>query len=181
MATNLLEISQYLDNREWRYHLESEKSRIITGVKADHVEDFLIVISLKEDGEYLELAAPQLLQVKDHVYKGVLFQTMLAISWQVKMLRWEYDPSDGEIRASIGFPLEDSPLTEKQFNRVLSGLIQLVDEMAMPRLKTVLATGEDPGEKQMGEQLLDAMEQAFPEMVELLAQAIEARKQKDVI
>jgi hypothetical protein len=65
---NLLQIAQYLDNRNWRYRLETDKSRIITGVKADNVEDFLIVITLKEDGEYLEVSAPQLLQVNAHVY-----------------------------------------------------------------------------------------------------------------
>jgi hypothetical protein len=181
MSTNLLEIAQYLDNRNWRYHLEKENSRIITGVKADNVEDFLIVISLKEDGEYLEVAAPQLLKVKDHVYKGVLFQTMLAISWQVKMLRWEYDPTDGEIRASIAFPLEDAPLTEKQFNRVLSGLIDLIDRVSMPRLKAVLATGNDPGEREIGEQLLDAMEEAFPEMLDWLTQAMQTRQEKRTV
>jgi hypothetical protein len=177
MATTLTQIAQYLDRRNWRYHIDAEESRIITGVKADHVEEFLIVISLKENGEYLEISAPQLLKVKDHVYKGVLFQTMLAISWQVKMLRWEYDPLDGEIRASIAFPLEDAPLTEKQFNRVLSGLIDLVDRVSMPRLKTVLATGEDPGEKELGEALLEAIETSFPEILDWLSQAMETRKQ----
>jgi hypothetical protein len=177
MATTLTQIAQYLDQREWRYHLDPEESRIITGVKADHVEEFIIIISLKENGEYLEIVAPQLLKVKDHVYKGVLFQTLLAISWQVKMLRWEYDPLDGEIRASIAFPLEDAPLTQKQFNRVLSGLIDIVDRVSMPRLKAVLATGEDPGEKELGEALLEVMESAFPEVLDWLNQALETRKQ----
>lgn len=177
MATTLKQIAQYLDRREWRYHIDTEDSRIITGVKADHVEEFIIIISLKENGEYLEIVAPQLLKVKDHVYKGVLFQTLLAISWQVKMLRWEYDPLDGEIRASIAFPLEDALLTQKQFNRALSGLIDLVDRVSMPRLKAVLATGVDPGEKELGEALLEAMESTFPEVLDWLNQALETRKQ----
>jgi hypothetical protein len=176
MATTLTQIANYLDQRQWKYHLESENSRIITGVKADYTEDFLIIISLRENGEYLEVTAPQLFKVKDHVYKGVFFQTLLAISWQVKMLRWEYDPTDGEIRASIGLPLEDAPLTQKQFNRVLSGLIDLVDRVSMPRLKAVLATGEDPGEKELGEQLLSAMEEAIPEVLDWLTQALQARQ-----
>lgn len=181
MATTLEQLASFLDNREWKYDCQSENSRIITGVKADNVEQFLIIISLKEDGEYLELAAPDLMRVKDHIYKGVLFQTLLSIAWKVKMIRWEYDPLDGEVRASISFPIEDARLTEKQFNRCLTSLIEIVDEYAMPRLKAVLQTGIDPGEKELGEQLLLALEEILPDgSLSLLEEAIEARKRRGV-
>lgn len=179
MATTLNQIAQYLDNRHWKYHIQAADSRIITGVIANNVDQLPIAIALKEDGEYLELAAPQLLQVKDHIYKGVLFQTLLAISWEVKMLRWEYDPLDGEIRASIGFPLEDASLTERQFNRVLGGLIQIVDEYAMPRLQAVLETGIDPAEKALGERLLLTLQEILPDgSLNLLEQALTDRKKR---
>lgn len=144
MATTLAEVGEFLQRRGWRYHQEPERNRIITGVNSDEVDQFIIVVELQEDGEYLSLFAPQLLYIKDHIYKGVAFQTMLAIAWEVKLLRWEYDPSDGEVRTSVGIALEDAPLTEKQFNRLLSGLINLT-EQGMKRLKAVLATGNDPG------------------------------------
>jgi len=70
------------------------------------------------------------------------------------MLRLEYDPTDGEIRASIELPLEDAPLTDRQFNRCLEGLVHLVDQEAMPRLKAVLATGEDPGRRALAQRLM---------------------------
>lgn len=163
MVVSLQQVAEYLDNRGWRYHLEPAKSRIVTGVESEQVESFLIVISLKEDGAYLELAAPQLLMVKDHVYKGVLFQTLLAIAWEVKLLRWEYDPSDGEVRASIAIALEDALLTERQFNRMLGALVQLVDQESMPRLKAVLATGEDPGRKGVEQALAEMLQEMLPE------------------
>lgn len=109
-------------------------------------------------------------------YKGLLFQTMLAISWEVKMLRFEYDPTDGEIRASIELPIEDSMLTEGLFHRCLSGLIQLVDSIAMPRLNAVLATGVEPGRKNVAAQLLDGMPD---ELLNLLGDAIAHRRQLD--
>ncbi|MFB2891598.1 hypothetical protein ACE1CI_01510 [Aerosakkonemataceae cyanobacterium BLCC-F50] len=179
MATTLDQIARYLDNRDWKYDFLPENSRIVTGVKTDNVDPFLIFITLKENGEYLELAAPQILHVQDHIYKGVLFQTLLAISSSTKMLRWEYDPMDGEVRASIGFPLEDALLTEQQFNRCLNALIQIVDSVAMPRIKAVLETGIDPEEKQLGERLLLTLEEILPNgSLTLLEQAIVARKQR---
>jgi hypothetical protein len=103
---------------------------------------------------------------------------MLAISWETKMLQWEYDPSDGEIRAIIEFPLEDSILTERQFNRCLSGLIQIVDTIAFPRLQEVMETGEDPGNLDLGERLLLSIQEQAPGLLELLEKAMEARKKR---
>jgi hypothetical protein len=103
---------------------------------------------------------------------------MLAISWETKMLQWEYDPSDGEIRAIIEFPLEDSMLTERQFNRCLSGLIQIVDNIALPRLQEVMETGEDPGNLDLGERLLLSIQEQAPGLLELLEKAMEARKKR---
>lgn len=126
MGVTLQQITTYLDNQGWNYRIDEEANRIITGVEAENIEKFLIVIHLDEDGKFFRLFAPQvILGVKDHPYKQALLQTMLCISWETKMLQWEYEPSKGEIRAIIEFPLEDSILTEKQFNRCLAGLSTL--------------------------------------------------------
>ncbi|MEX6776831.1 hypothetical protein [Limnospira fusiformis] len=79
MATTLAQVAGFLDNRRWHYHSDTDRNRIITGVESEQVENFTIVIQLQEDGEYLALFAPQLLYLKDHVYKGVAFQTSLPV------------------------------------------------------------------------------------------------------
>ncbi|MDD1417077.1 YbjN domain-containing protein [Dolichospermum sp. ST_con] len=179
MAANITQIAKYLDNLGWDYRCDEEEDRIITGVEAENIEDFLIVVQLDEEGKFFRLFAPQVLaQVKDHPHKDAILQTMLAISWETKMLQWEYDPSDGEIRAIIEFPLEDSMLTERQFNRCLSGLIQIVDTIALPRLQEVMETGEDPGNLDLGERLLLSIQEQAPGLLELLEKAMEARKKR---
>jgi hypothetical protein len=179
MGVNLQEIAKYLDNQGWRYRLEQEADRIITGMESENVEQFLIVIQLDEDGGFFRIFAPQVMAgVKDHPHKAAILQTMLAISWETKMLQWEYDPSDGEIRAIIEFPLEDSILTERQFNRCLNGLIQIVNNVAIPRLKEVMKTGQDPANIDMGERLLLSIQEQAPGLLELLEKAMEARKKR---
>ncbi|HEY9811005.1 MAG TPA: hypothetical protein V6D13_16890 [Halomicronema sp.] len=179
MAATLEQISTFLDNRGWKYEVDEENSRIITGVYAENLDNFLIVIQLDEDGEFFKLFAPQVLTgLQDHEHKDAILQTMLCISWETKMLQWEYDPSDGEIRAIIEFPLEDSLLTERQFNRCLSGLVQMVDDVAMPRLKEVMETGEDPGDEDMGERLLLTLQEEAPGLLVMLEKAMEARKRR---
>ncbi|MEM9923519.1 MAG: hypothetical protein ACFB2X_28100 [Rivularia sp. (in: cyanobacteria)] len=179
MAVNVKEIGGYLDQLGWEYRIDEEEDRIVTGVEGDHVEDFLIVVQLDEEGKFFRVFAPQVLSgVKDHPHKAAILQTMLVISWETKMLQWEYDPSDGEIRAIIEFPIEDSTLTEKQFNRCLSGLIQLVDSVAIPRLQEVMETGHDPGNVEIGERLLLSIQEQAPGLLDLLEKAMEARKKR---
>lgn len=179
MAATLNQIKGYLDKKGWKYRVEADEHRLITGVYAENLEQFLIVIQLDEDGEFFEIYAPRVLSnVKDHPHKTAILQTMLCISWETKMLQWEYDPSDGEIRAIIEFPLEDALLTERQFNRCLYSLVQLVDELALPRLQAVMETGQDPGDVEEGERLLLQLENDSPGMLTMLERAMEARKRR---
>ncbi len=179
MAANVQQIATYLDKLGWDYRIEDEDDRIVTGVEAENLEDFVIVVQLDEDGRFFRLFAPHVLSgLPEHPYKAAILQTMLAISWETKMLQWEYDPSDGEIRAIIEFPLEDATLTEKQFNRCLSGLIQLVDSVAMPRLQEVMKTGSDPGNVELGERMLLSIQEQAPGLLDLLEKAMEARKRR---
>lgn len=170
MATTLSQLASYLDRRDWRYQIDRDNQCIITGVKAQNLDHFIIILNLSENGEYLQCQAPQIFTLQDHIYKGPFLQTMATIQFQVKMLRLEYDPSDGEVRASIELPLEDSQLTQRQFDRALSGLIQLVDHHAIPRLRQTLATGTDPGSPSLAQQMLHALPQDF---LSALAQALQ--------
>jgi hypothetical protein len=179
MAATLQQIASYLDHKGWKYRIDTDAQQIITGVYAANVEQLLIVIQLDEEGEFFEIYAPRVLSgVKNHPHKEAILQTMLCISWETKMLQWEYDPIDGEIRAIIEFPLEDAELTERQFNRCLYSLVELVDELALPRLQTVMETGEDPGDLQEGERLLLQLESEAPGLLTLLEQAMAARKRR---
>ena len=175
MATTLSNIAQHLDSLEWTYEIDEAKSHIVTGVKAENVERFIIVIQLLQNGEIVKVYTPQLLNIKDHVFKGVLFQAMLGLMWEYSLVRFEYDPRDGDICASIDLLLEDTSLSQKQLDYALRVLVEAIDDYAMPRIKEILATGIDPGRKQLAARMLQQMPE---DMVELLAEALQERTQK---
>jgi len=177
MAITVYKIAEYLDNRGCSYKLDVAHSRITIKVQAENLADLTLIVQLDDDGQFFKLFAPEVLcGIKDHPYKDVILQTMLCISWETKMLQWEYDPSDGEIRAIIEFPLEDGTLTQRQFYRCLNGLVEMVDDFAMPRLQTVMQTGRDPGDQELAERLLLELQEESPRLLDLLEQAMEARK-----
>ncbi len=178
MATSLQQLAIYLDHKGWKYRLDETECRIYTGVKGENFEHLLIIIELEEEGEFFSVYAPQVLSdIQDHIHKSAILQTMLSISWETKMLQWEYDPSDGEIRAIIEFPLEDAAMTERQFNRCLHGLVQLIDEI-IPRLRHVMDTGFDSIDEDEGERLLLALQTEAPGLLSVLERAMEARKRR---
>ncbi len=182
MSATIEQLATYLEQHHLAYELQPHKSRILVRLEAEHGHKLLIVVQLDEEGRFFKLFAPEVIpSVKEHPHKGAILQTMLSISWETKMLQWEYDPSDGEIRAIIEFPLEDSTLTAKQFHRCLDGLIEIVGSWALPRLYKVLETGVDPGDPEdtlLGEQLLLAIQEESPGMLSLLERAMEARKRR---
>lgn len=175
MPTTVTNITQHLDSLKWTYEVDEANSRIVTGVKAENVEQFTIVIQLLHNGELVRIYTPQLLKIKDHVFKGVLFQAMLGLMWEYSLVRFEYDQRDGDICGSIDLLLEDTSLSQKQLSYALSVLVEAIDAYAMPRIKEILATGIDPGRKQLAEKMLQQMPE---DMVDLLAEAIRDRTQK---
>ncbi|MEM9137257.1 MAG: hypothetical protein AAGB01_07905 [Cyanobacteria bacterium P01_F01_bin.42] len=181
MGASLTQISTYLDHRNLEYELREEQSLVIVDVPTDDLEPLVVVVKLEEDGEFIKVFVPQVVAgVKDHPHKTAILQTMLVISWETKMLQWEYDPSDGEIRAIIEFPLEDAQLSERQFDRCFDGLVEMVSDWALPRLKEVMTHGYDSGDDELvlGEQLLLTIQEESPGMLALLERAMEARKRR---
>jgi hypothetical protein len=97
-----------------------------------------IIARLDEDGEYFKLMAPNLYHYQpDGPYTAEVFRILLGVCWRSKLIKYEYDERDGEIRAIVEFPLEDAALTPKQFLRCLNGLVQIIDEYHMAIAKAI--------------------------------------------
>ncbi|MEA5573488.1 hypothetical protein [Calothrix sp. UHCC 0171] len=176
MATTLTQIAAHLEQNQLQHEIDAENQRIITGFQSENVENFWIVISLSEEGEYLQLVAPQLLTNISDTHTPILFKALLHISSQTNMVRWAYDSMGKEISASIELPLLDNNLTAQQFELCLEALVRIVDEIAMPRLKEILETGVDPGEIELGERILLNLEETYPGSLPYVEQALLRRK-----
>lgn len=175
MTATLSDLTQALDSWGWTYEVDETQSYLVTGVIGKNIEQFTIVFQLLHDGELVRIYTPKLLNIKDHVFKGVVFQAMLNLMWEYSLIRFEYDSTDGEICASIDLFIKDTAVSQKQLDSALRVLIDAVDEYAMPRIKKILATGIDPGRKQLAERMLQQMPE---DMLELLAEALQERTQK---
>ena len=171
MATTLQQVKGYLDEKGFQYELDEKKQIIRTGFNMDHYvapdgeKAMPLAIRLQENGEYIEIYAPRLYMYKDGPNVLAMLQACLVASWRTTMVQFEYDPSDGEIRAAIELPLEDSTLTSRQFHRMLKGLLEIVDKYH-GMLKGAMDTGKiEPPEdedRRMAE-VMEMLRQLGPE------------------
>jgi len=81
------------------------------------------------------------------------------------MIQFEYDDSDGEVRAIIEYPLEDANLTRRQLLRSVQSLVQIVDKYHPVMYK---ALREGVIEFEASENPLEELQNAFSRFEETL-------------
>lgn len=108
-------------------------------VRPDGQDSLFLVIDLTENGEYFRIFSPRAYQIQGpHI--DAFLRTAAIIQWKTKLIQFEYDPSDGEVRPIIEWPIEDGTLTATQLRRCVSGLLGLLDDFH-PVLQRALADG----------------------------------------
>ncbi|MEL6773071.1 MAG: hypothetical protein AAFP18_18575 [Bacteroidota bacterium] len=176
MATSLDDIASFLDARGMKYTRHSDTS-IMTGYNGleryrnPGGEDLLrLIIQIAEEGRYFFVAAPKayVVPVED---AGPFLQACAMIQWRTKLIQFEYDASDGEVRPVIEFPLEDALLTEGQLLRCITGLTRLLEDY-----HAVLVRARDEGivrfeqDEERTVEMLSQLLSGYPP--ELLAEAL---------
>lgn len=133
MATSIDQIREFLDEFDLRYQVDEESPAILIGFSLDPQHTTYrdrdgdarvgLVIRLVEDGEFMAVFAPWAWNVHGCPHRAAVFEALAAIQTQYKMLRFDHDPSDGEIRPNVELPLEDSELTSRQFHRAVHAVM----------------------------------------------------------
>ena len=189
MGTTLEQISQFLDSQELRHKVLEE--RILTGfgtqkyIDEDGDYHLKMVVSLEEEGEFFKVYSPGCYRYAGEEHRLAILQTLLMVSWRSKMVQFEYDELDGEIRAVIEYPLEDSSLTERQLMRSVIALVQIIDHyhpvislaLAEGNIDFSLVEGED--DEEFLEILKGVSEQTSEKVKETTVEAPQEEEQKD--
>lgn len=143
MATSLREISGFLDDLGLQHEIRDD--HVIVPFSTDHYRDpegdptLLLAIRLEEEGAYFKLFAPSAFRATGE-FTDAFLRAAAIVQWKTKLVQFEYDETDGEVRPIVEFPLEDARLTAAQLGRCVRGMVQLLEVYATP-LRTALATG----------------------------------------
>lgn len=144
MAVTIDEIAQHLTALDFKFVKKGEDKILLAMAmptyRGPEGEDYLrLVIRLSEEGRYFELFAPFAFRALGP-YVNAFLRACAIIQFRTKLVQFEYDDSDGEIRPVIEFPIEDGTLTAQQLKRCIMGMCRLV-ESYYPVLKKALEEG----------------------------------------
>jgi hypothetical protein len=101
----------------------------------------MVVIQLSENGEYIKFFLPSAYYITKDESSYAALKTFASISWQIKMVDFELDANDGEIRPTIDFPIEDGNITYKQILRCCQTIAQVIDGLD-PFIRHAIMFGE---------------------------------------
>lgn len=150
MPTSLAHIQDFLDEYDLNYRVDEERDAILIGFGLDPQKTSFrdpggdpgiqFVIRIQEDGEFVSIFTPRAWNVASCPQKAAVFEAIASIQSRYKMLRFDYDPSDGEIRPNVELPLEDADLTSRQFHRMMHAMLH-----GVPRFDGVIRQAMDTG------------------------------------
>jgi len=151
MATDFNVIKSYLKDEGYSFIHSSGSEYIETSIKTenyrndDSAKSLSLFIKLEEDGKFIKVLAPYVYRCalkSGSNRKAALFQALLQICWKTKMVQFEYDSDDGEIRAIVEFALEDTALSKLQLIRIMSTLSSVVDLYHEEIVKALTVDGD---------------------------------------
>lgn len=141
MATTLAEIKGLLEAKKIKFGEVNEHTLVLwygteKYTDSDGDKALKIAIELTEDGEYIRIFSPKAFTVSGANVPAFL-QACMEIQWKTKLIQFEYDRNDGEIRPIIEFPIEDSALTPRQLYRCILGIVKIIDEYYLVLMKAL--------------------------------------------
>lgn len=143
MATSLREVSGFLDDLGLQH--EVQEDHVLLPFATEHYRDpdgeasLLLAIRLEENGQYFKLFAPNAFRIGGE-HTDAFLRAAAIVQWKTKLVQFEFDETDGEVRPIVEFPIEDARLTAGQLGRCVHGLVQLLESYAEP-LQEALDTG----------------------------------------
>ena len=132
MPINLERLEAMFVEAGLKYRLE-DAGHLLTGFATTTYENedgrlgMALAVTVSEDGEFLEFTAPRLYDARRSRDPGRLFQALLDVTMRTKLVRFEHDPHDGEVRCTVSYPVEDGGITPRQFRRMLEAIPKAID------------------------------------------------------
>ena len=124
------------DGYFWGFIRDTRSYRDSDGDAVMHV-----VVQLTEDGRFIRFIAPELYDLSKCRDRTAAMEAALATGYRTKSINYEFDPTSGELRAVLEFPLGNAVFTEKQVSRCI-GLLSRIVDAADPVIRRAIDTGK---------------------------------------
>ena len=146
MPLSMQQLQSLVDRQELRYLVDPHNPMLILDVRGTD-GTYRFAISLQVEGQFLQFRSIGYLScVPDDPHLGEVLKVLGSVNFRNRLVKYAWDPSDGEIAAYADVWIMDGTLTDGQFERVLHNFVTTIDGDYL-RIKTAAETGSDPGDK----------------------------------
>lgn len=143
MAYDVSRLRELLDAEELRYYLVPDREGVLLNVRGDNAL-FQILVLLEEEGTFLQFRSVEFMYCPvGHPNLDVTLQVLGQVNYQKRLLKFGWDPTDGEIAVYADLWIEDAEITQEQFSRMAHGYIAVIDD-AYPRVQAAIESGVGP-------------------------------------
>jgi len=118
-----------------------------------------LMVSVAEDGRYLEIAAVNLYSATKAKDVGKLCEFLMGQNYNTKLMRWEIDRTDNEIRATVEAAPLDGSITFHAFMRMLM-MVPTVADSLHSTITKVMTTAKLPRATRTNKRLQDLVRRA---------------------
>jgi len=151
MSTTIDEIATFLDDEELAYGRHETEDAILLGFRLTAADTgyrdregdahLAFLIRVLENGEFVSVSMPWTWNLADCPHRAAVFQALLDFQARAKLVRFDYESADGELRANAEVGVEDSPFTAAQLQRLVRSVGNAVLELD-PVIRHAMRTGE---------------------------------------
>jgi len=140
MTLVLSELRELLEAEDLRYYLIPDEDGVFLTMKGEFNKyQFKILSEL--DGEFVQLRSIDYLQCpQGHPNLDVTLQVLGEINYRLRLVKFGWDPADGEIAVYVDAWIVDATVTQGMFHRMWNAFVSIMDD-EYPRLKAAIEDG----------------------------------------
>lgn len=169
MAMSMKEVEKLMKKKKLNYFVHPERPVLVFNV-AGLFGTFQILVVLEREGEFLQFRTADYLNCSpDNPHLKEVLKALGGINFKMRYAKFGWNPADGQIVVFADSWLMDGKISWKQFERMLDNYFPAID-LNFGRLKQIIDTGADPGEKKPGD---------LPEALDELIKRLKEKKGKE--
>ncbi len=160
MTCSLSQLRELLDGEGLRYYLIPDQDGVmLTMIGSDNHYQFKILLEFA--GEFLQFRSINNLHCPlGHPHLDAALQVLGELNYRLRLIKFGWDPADGEIVAYADCWIEDAVITQVQFGRMAGAFMSILDD-EHPRIKEAIESGVVPAksgdEDEKDEEVIDSL------------------------
>jgi acyl carrier protein len=133
MAVTLDDVAQLLDDQGLRYSRDEQARVLRAGFETEAYRNkhgdaaAQLVLEVDESGEWLRIFSPAAYNLAECRNLAAVLEVFAGIQWRTKLVCFEYDSGDGEIRPAVTHAVEDTSLSGAQLSTLIQAIPLILD------------------------------------------------------